>query len=856
MKASNIAEGERVGFAGLLITRRMTKIVLTIYYFLAKHRAFRWGSMIISAILLLALGLQVHFEEDITKLLPSTGDSSETLAFSQLKVKDKIFVQVTSRDAEEPLSADELIEISDELCASIEEADSATNYVSDILSQVDEMMLVDVVGYLADNFPLFVDTSSYKDIAALLNEDSIRSNIHKTKTALTTQAGIAMKDMLAADPIGMRNVVINKVKDIKDGLGNTQTIYESHLFTPDTTVALAYISPNFKSYDSMSGRKLIELIEDEIAKCEAEHPECEILFHGAPIQSVNNSRQIKKDLSMTLTISMLLVCIGIGVCFKNKSTIPMLICPVLYGSVFALAMMYLVKGSMSLMALGIGAIVLGVALSYCLHVITHYKYVSTPERVLRDQATPVFLGCLTTIGSFLGLIFTSSELLSDFGLFASFGLLGTTFFSLVYLPHFFNPERNRRSRKAFRALERFNSHRFEKHKWLIASIIILSCVCFYTQRFVTFDADLTHINYTSPDVKRSISLLQAKTQPGLVTTYYATSDSSLDAALAKSRSMYSTLDSLKAKGRVRGYSKAASIFPTEEEQRARLEAWGEFWDEERIASTDKMIADACGAEGISASFFSPFNDVLTAEYDFVNPYEDELLPDGFMANIIEYTDSVYMVFTSVQMRQDDKKTVGKALVAATGCVVVDPMFYTEEMVKTINDDFHTALNISMAFVFVILLISYKNIILAIVAFIPMTLSWFIVLGVMGIFGLQFNLINIVISTFIFGIGVDYSIFVMDGLLSKARSQSEPQLLVYHKTAIFFSAITLMVSTGSLLLASHPALASIGVATIIGMSSAVILAYSLQPFLYHALVKLILRMGWKASWLEVDDAEGK
>ncbi|MGN0011166.1 MAG: MMPL family transporter, partial [Marinilabiliaceae bacterium] len=105
-------------------------------------------------------------------------------------------------------------------------------------------------------------------------------------------------------------------------------------------------------------------------------------------------------------------------------------------------------------------------------------------------------------------------------------------------------------------------------------------------------------------------------------------------------------------------------------------------------------------------------------------------------------------------------------------------------------------------------------------------------------------------------GVDYSIFVMDGLLSKARSQSEPQLLVYHKTAIFFSAITLMVSTGSLLLASHPALASIGVATIIGMSSAVILAYSLQPFLYHALVKLILRMGWKASWLEVDDAEGK
>lgn len=812
--------------------------------------------MIVSTILFVVLGVQIHFEEDITKLLPSTGDSSETLAFSQLKVKDKIFVLVTSKDEANPLSADELIEISDELTNNLMERDSSNNDIADILSQVDEMMMLDVVTYLADNFPVFVDTSSYGKIESLLSQTSINKNVATTKGMLTTQAGIAMKDMLAADPIGMRNVVIEKVKDIKEGLGNSQIVYEGHLFTPDTTVALSYISPNFKSFDSGSGRRLVNLIEDEIKQCEINHPDCEILFHGAPVQSVNNSRQIKKDLSMTIAISMLLVCIGISICFKNKSTIPMLICPVIYGAFFALAMMYLVKGSMSLMALGIGAIVLGVALSYCLHVITHYKYVSTPERVLRDQATPVFLGCLTTIGSFLGLLFTSSELLSDFGLFASFALVGTTFFSLVYLPHFFNPERNKRSKKAFRALERFNSHRFEKHKWLIVAIVILSCVCFYTQRFVTFDADLTHINFTSDQVKRSQALLQSKTQPGLVTTYYASSDSSLDVALAKSREMYVTLDSLKGKGKIRGYSKAASLFPTEEEQEARLERWYDFWSEERIAETDKMIGQACAAEGISASFFEPFDDMLTTEYDIVNPYEDELLPNGLMANIIEYTDSVYMVFTSVQMKQEDKKAVGKALVAATGCVVVDPMFYTEEMVQTINADFNTALTISMAFVFIILLISYKNLVLAIVAFIPMTLSWYIVLGVMGMLGMQFNLINIVISTFIFGIGVDYSIFVMDGLLSKAKSQSEPQLLVYHKTAIFFSAVTLIVSTGSLLLASHPALASIGIATIIGMSSAVILAYTLQPFLYHGLVRLILKMGWKTNWLDKKSSANK
>lgn len=844
----------------------MTRIVLSIYHFLAAHKVFRWGALIVSTIVFAILASQIHFEEDITKLLPSTGDQNESLAFSQLKVKDKIFILVSSANQDAPLDPIELADILDELTEGILEADEKAKaalpadttddnsdetglYVADILSQIDEDMMIDVVAYLADNFPAFVDTSSYAKLATLLTDSSVEQNVSKIKAMLTSQAGMAMKDMLAADPIGMRSVVLERVKDIRDGLGNSQIVYENHLFTPDTTVAIAYLSPNFKSYDSMSGRKLVEMVENQIATVKAAHPEADILFHGAPVQSVNNSRQIKTDLSLTLSISLILVCIGIGICFKNKSTIPMLIFPVVYGAVFALAMMYLVKGTMSLMALGIGAIVLGVALSYCLHVITHYKYVSSPERVLREQATPVFLGCLTTIGSFLGLLFTSSELLSDFGLFASFGLVGTTFFSLVFLPHFFNPERNRRSKKAFRALERFNSHRFEKHKWLIVLIVIISCVCFYTQRWVTFDADLTHINYTSSEVKRSQSLLQRKTQPGLVTTYYATSDPSLDVAITKSRQMFEVLDSLKERGRIRGFSKAASLFPTEAEQEARLEAWTNFWSPERLASTNAMIARACAKNGISPAFFAPFNDVVTNDYDIINPYEDEILPAGLMANIIEYTDGQYLVFTSAQMRPEEKKTVGRALVDATNCIVVDPMFYTEEMVKTINNDFNTALNISMAFVFIILLLSYRNLILSIVAFIPMTLSWFIVLGVMGILGLQFNLINIVISTFIFGIGVDYSIFVMDGLLSKAKSQTEPQLLVYHKTAIFFSAVTLIVSTGSLLLASHPALSSIGIATIIGMSSAVILAYTLQPFLYHSLVRLILKMGWKAKWLE-------
>lgn len=826
----------------------MTELVLKAYRYLSAHKMLRIMMMLISSLLFVVLGLQLSYDEDISSLLPSTNNGNEKLAFSSLRVKDKIFIQITSCDSAEK-DPDELVEIADEFVDKISEADSADNYIADIFYKIDEDLLVDAIDYLTTNFPQFVSASDYDVIDSLLTDEKIEASMAANYEVLTSSDGMALKGVIASDPIGLRNVLVEKVKNIKEGMGGSHTLYDSHLFTPDTTEALAYISPNFKSFDSQSGQKLVSLLEKQIAQIETEHEGVKIYFHGSPIQSVYNSRQVKKDLALTLVVSLVLICIIILLCFKNLSTIPMMLGPVVYGAFFALTMMYLIKGTMSLLALGIGAIVLGVALSYCLHVITHYKYVSTPEQVLRDQAKPVFLGCLTTIGSFLGLLFTQSDLLNDFGLFASFALVGTTFFSLIFLPHFFNPKRNKKSKKAFSFLERFNAHPFEKHSWLIVIIVVVCCVSFYAQKFVTFDSDLSHIGYTDPNVKMAVDRYADKTQNGYMTTYYAASSYNLDSALVTSRKIVAKLDSLKNEGKINGFSKASNIFLTSDEIDENIEAWHSYWTNEKIATIVSKIRKAGAKYGINAEYFSPFEEILKLEDDVEPLLDADVIPSGLLANMVEHTDSVYMVFTSVQLQAKDKFDIGSEIVSIPDVVVIDPMFYASEMVKTVNDDFNIALNISMAFVFIVLLFSFRNLTLSILAFLPMTLSWFIVLGCMGILGLQFNLINIVISTFIFGIGVDYSIFVMEGLLSKAKSQSEPRLLIYHKTAIFFSAVVLMITTGSLILATHPALKSIGIATIIGMSSAVALAYILQPFLFHVIVKFMLKYKIKAKWLK-------
>jgi predicted RND superfamily exporter protein len=190
------------------------------------------------------------------------------------------------------------------------------------------------------------------------------------------------------------------------------------------------------------------------------------------------------------------------------------------------------------------------------------------------------------------------------------------------------------------------------------------------------------------------------------------------------------------------------------------------------------------------------------------------------------------VFTSVRCQNDSVRSsdsdyirICDAVSSHPSLLVLDTYYYTTDTLLQMSSDFDTLQWLSMAFVFVVLLLSFhfkmKDTLLG---FAPILLSWLIVLGVMNIFGVQFNLISIIISTFIFGIGVDYSIFVMNGL--------QQGNLQYHKTAVLLSAIILIITVSSMLLAQHPAIRSVGFSTLVGLLAAVVLSYVLQPAVYR------------------------
>ena len=89
----------------------MHKIFLPIYRYFNKHKPLMYTVLVVSSLVFLFFGLRLKYEEDITKLLPTSSVESQ-LAFSSIELKDKIYIQVTSAD--DPLPPEMLVERTDE----------------------------------------------------------------------------------------------------------------------------------------------------------------------------------------------------------------------------------------------------------------------------------------------------------------------------------------------------------------------------------------------------------------------------------------------------------------------------------------------------------------------------------------------------------------------------------------------------------------------------------------------------------------------------------------------------------------------------------------------------------------------
>ncbi|WP_242397386.1 1-acyl-sn-glycerol-3-phosphate acyltransferase [Bacteroides xylanisolvens] len=807
----------------------MTQFFIGLYDYFERHKILFYLSLISCVLLMGFFALQVRFEENITQFFPDTKDSQNTIkVFDNLKIKDKIIIMLSSADTCHRVEPDSLIEAAGQLQQTLTEKAGGT-LIKGIFAQVDQSLIGGATDFVYEHLPLFLTDTDYQRFDSLLTEKGIQATMQKNYTNLLSPAGIALRSYILRDPLGLGSEALKHLQDFQ--LEANYEIYDEHIFSKDGSTLLMFITPVFSTGSTGKNDELIKILEEELQHIQGESPAIRAEYFGGPSVGVYNARQIKKDTILTSSLALLIIIVFISLVFKRKRSIPLIITPVLFGGLFALFLIFFIKGSISAIAVGAGSAVMGIALSYSIHMLAHQNHVSTVQQLIKEIAYPLTVGSFTTIGAFMGLIFTSSDLLRDFGLFASLALVGTTLFCLIYLPHFLKGQADVKQGCILRIIEKINAYSYEKNKWLVGGILLITVICFFTSQKVGFNNDMMSLNYEPQHLKQSEEKLMLLFDNGEKTVLFVSVGKDMNQATETYAMTNQKLSALKDQGLIKDYASASQFLISPQEQQLRLKRWKDYWTDEKQQQIREQLETAAAEYRFRPGSFNPFYQWLNqpfGEYHYT-AQEDDL--SGKLLNEWQTSaDSITMLISQIRISDQNKETVYQHFSKDQDVVIFDRSYFANKWVSAINDDFYLILYISSFLIFFALWFSYGRIELTLMSFLPMLISWVIILGLMGILGIEFNIINIILSTFIFGIGDDFSIFIMDGLQNKYRTGQK--VLNSHKTAIFFSAFTTVVGMGALVFAKHPALQSISLISILGMIAVVLVAYTIQPLIFR------------------------
>ena len=204
-----------------------------------------------------------------------------------------------------------------------------------------------------------------------------------------------------------------------------------------------------------------------------------------------------------------------------------------------------------------------------------------------------------------------------------------------------------------------------------------------------------------------------------------------------------------------------------------------------------------------------------------------------MSDWINDSGNSVMISSILQVEKGDESVAYNSFPASGNLLLFDRQMLANQFVEKVKQDFELLISLSMIFVSLLLLFSLGRIELAIMAALPMFFSWLLTLGFMGITGTKFNIFNIIVSTFIFGLGVDYSILMLRGLLHESKYGTSE--IHSYKVSIIISSLTTLFGVGALFFAKHPALHSIALVSVVGILFVILITFSIQPLLFKGLI---------------------
>ena len=776
----------------------MINLALRIYDWMSGHRWWCLASLAVVTLLMVLSVTRLSYREDIRDFLPLDEKEREALNDYDRQAQTSLIVAIIEQ-------RDSTVDDPDLLVEGVETFLDAIDGLEGVTVQTDFSQMEEQQEEAYRQLPYLLEAADYQRMDSLLQQpDFIASRLQEAKERLLMPMGMGsmMEDEITHDPLGLFSPVVSLMRDT--AMLSRFDIYDGCLLTADHRRALVMLNSPYGGSETSSNEQLLEILNtkaDSILSPLTSHhsplnsnlSSLTIRFCGAPVIAVTNASQIKADSLLSVCIAAVLILLLLWFFLRSLKHILLIALTIGWGWVFAIACLSWVHQEVSVIVIGISSIIVGIAVNYPLHLIAHLSHTSDVRQALKEIVKPLVVGNITTVGAFLALVPLRAAALRDLGLFSSFLLIGTILFTIIWLPQIllftskFTVYSLQFTDDYSAASERLASKSSVNRKLstvnkntplLLAALLLLTAFFGYHSLHTAFDADLTHINYMTPAQRSDMALLQQ-----LMPT-----DSPRQQELNR------------------------RLPSTPETQQQRLQLW-QSWTSSHRDQLALSLRDEATRAGFTPSSFDPFFALIISRNE-----EGKMRKEDTPA-----ADSVSDISPSSFL-----------LPLSSNSSSTQPSLFSS-IASHLSDDFNYIGWACACIVFFFLWASFRSLPLALLSFLPMAVSWLWILGIMALLGIQFNIINIILSTFIFGQGDDYTIFMTEGTVYEYKHH-RPMLASYRR-AIMLSALIMFIGIGSLIIARHPALHSLAEVTIVGMFSVVLMAFIIPPLAFRLWIKL-------------------
>ncbi|MCQ2976214.1 MAG: 1-acyl-sn-glycerol-3-phosphate acyltransferase [Bacteroidales bacterium] len=774
--------------------------------------------------------LQLEFREDISDFLPQKSNYSKVSRFVETASgNSRIFIYFHQKDS---IYNQKRIGMCMEKFVNIAKLNDTQHYFDKLVAKVDENQINKMSSFVQNNIALFIDSTDYqRAIDSCLTENHINSAFKTDKTILTAPVPGYIKNVVSTDPLGMFIHVLNDLKNFKPS--NNYDVVDGQIFENDKKRGIIFYDSPTGMSESNTNAKIINILNNVSKELNTEFNDIEISLFGPPVIAVCNASQIKKDTILTSVFSIILILLILWFSIKNIQNLMIMGLTLLFGFGVALACAWLFFGEISLIALGISAVFTGIAVNYPLHFITHLYHAENMRENIKEIVSPLVIGNITTVSAFLALMFADSTALKDLGFVGGVLLASSILFTLIFVPHLAKKVNITENNSRF---FKFNiSFDFLQKKIVIIPILIITPILVYLGMKTEFDGNMSQLNYMTPELKKeanhTFGLLNADSA---ISVFIASTGKTIEQALENYEITKPITNNLLKQEKVLKISGIGNFIPSQKLQNEKINLWNNFINQNRDTILN-IIENKSTEYKISKNNFKKFekllNDTLkTQEYSYFN----EITNSGAGGYIVKDTTG-WAVVTILRVKPENSEYVVNSLNNLNEDITVyDERIVSESLTNSLSDNFNYVLFTAGFIVFFFLTISFGSVELSLISFIPLTISWFWILGIMYLCDINFNIVNIILATFIFGQGDDYTVFITEGLIYE-HSRGK-KVLNSFKNSIALSSIIMFIGIGSLIFAQHPAMKSLGIVVIIGMFSVVAASYIFPPLLYNFLIK--------------------